>query len=303
MVSPPRDRPIASRPDFLSFANAPRTVISGRDAAGSGRVLMGAGDRGISAHRPLLILGLVAPGPQPVQELLPGPVQRPAAMPVVHGLPISSRSSPAGPATGSQPGHGRRPVDHGPVISPPAAARLIHGQEHPQVLPFLTRQVMAIQAIKHPTDLHDAPIKIHGTRPRRGGRPASSGSRALGGLRRPGQHGHGGSPAGARHELRSHVFSVRSDALLAKPGRRTAQTAVITHRVHRSGRHQRCSPHKLKLLVRRPWRSLPQWSRPSGLHICSIFAPCLLGCPGTGGYKPSVDGRRLGGIADISAAC
>ena len=30
VVSPPRDRPIASRPDFLSFAQAPREVIGGR---------------------------------------------------------------------------------------------------------------------------------------------------------------------------------------------------------------------------------------------------------------------------------
>jgi hypothetical protein len=32
--SPPRDWPIASRPDFLSFAKAPRQVISGPGAAG-----------------------------------------------------------------------------------------------------------------------------------------------------------------------------------------------------------------------------------------------------------------------------
>src|ERR1022692_11913 len=81
VVSPPRDRPSPSRPDFLSFAKAPRTVISGQDAAGPGRVLVRAGDRGLSADRPVLTFGLITAGPQPIQDLLPGPVQRPAAMP------------------------------------------------------------------------------------------------------------------------------------------------------------------------------------------------------------------------------
>src|ERR1035438_2491476 len=81
VVSPPRDRPIASRPDFVSFAKAPRAVISSPDAAGAGRVLMGPGDGGIRADRPVLALGRIAPGPQPIQDLLPGPVQGPAAAP------------------------------------------------------------------------------------------------------------------------------------------------------------------------------------------------------------------------------
>ena len=51
------------------------------------------------------------------------------------------------------------------MIGPPAAPRRIGGQEAPQPVPFLIRQIMAIQAIKHPTDLHASPIRIHGTRP------------------------------------------------------------------------------------------------------------------------------------------
>ena len=74
--------------DFLSIAEAPCEVISGRGAAGSGRMLIGPGDRGIGAYCPVLALGLIALGPQPVQDLLPGPVQGPAAMPVVDGFPV-----------------------------------------------------------------------------------------------------------------------------------------------------------------------------------------------------------------------
>jgi transposase len=75
VVSPPRERPIASRPVFLSFAEAPRAVISGKDAAGPGRVLVRAVDRGVGADCPVLALGLITAGPQPVQDLLPGAIQ------------------------------------------------------------------------------------------------------------------------------------------------------------------------------------------------------------------------------------
>ena len=72
---PAAGRPIASRPDFLSFAKAPRAVISGPDAAGSGRMLVRAGHRGIGADCPVLALGLITAGPQPVEDLLPGAIQ------------------------------------------------------------------------------------------------------------------------------------------------------------------------------------------------------------------------------------
>ena len=51
------------------------------------------------------------------------------------------------------------------MIGPPAAPRRIARQQAPQPVPFLIRQTMAIRAIKHPTDLHASPIRIHGTRP------------------------------------------------------------------------------------------------------------------------------------------
>jgi hypothetical protein len=69
------------------------------------------------------------------------------------------------PPRAARPGAEEDPVDYHPVICPPPAARRIGRQEHPQVLPFFLRQVMAIQAIKHPADLHDSAAKTHGTRP------------------------------------------------------------------------------------------------------------------------------------------
>ena len=113
MVSPPRERPSASwsRPGlpgfvpaaggFLSFGGAPRAGrgaqpghrqpgrvdVFGRVAAGSG-VLAGAHHRRIRRHRPRLALRLITPSPQPIQDRFPRPIPRPAAMPVIHRLPV-----------------------------------------------------------------------------------------------------------------------------------------------------------------------------------------------------------------------
>src|SRR5260370_1441138 len=139
VVSPPRERPIASRPVFLSFAKAPRAVISGRDTAGPGRVLVRAVDRGIGADRPALALGLITSGPQPVQDLLPGAIQRPAAMPVIDGFPVPE---PLGqiPPRAARRGAEEDPVDHHPVISQPPAARRLDTQQrsNPRTSPYGT---------------------------------------------------------------------------------------------------------------------------------------------------------------------
>src|SRR5271169_7208126 len=143
VVRPPRERPIASRPGFVSFAEAPREVISGPGTAGSGRMLMGAGDGGVRADRPARAFGLIAPGPQPVQDRLPGPVQRPAAMPVIDRLPVPEALRQITPGA-PRPGTEEDPIDHLPVIGPPATSRRITRQEHPQALPLLIGQVMTI---------------------------------------------------------------------------------------------------------------------------------------------------------------
>src|SRR6266566_8509691 len=84
-------------------------------------------------------------------------------MPVIDGLPVPE---PLRQITPRVPGPGPEedPIDHLPVIGPPATARRISGQEPPQAIPLLISQIMAIQQIKHRTDLHDPAVKIHGTR-------------------------------------------------------------------------------------------------------------------------------------------
>src|SRR5438046_5814070 len=91
-------------------------------------------------------------------------------MPVIDGLPVAEPLRQI-PPRASRPGPEEDPVDHLPVIRPPATPRRISGQEHPQALPFLISKVMAIQQIKHHTDLHDPATKIHGTRPSAGSQP------------------------------------------------------------------------------------------------------------------------------------
>ena len=84
-------------------------------------------------------------------------------MPVIDGLPVPEPLRQIAPRAPG-PGPEEDPVDHLPVIGPPATARRISGQEPPQAIPLLISQIMAIQQIKHRTDLHDPAVKIHGTR-------------------------------------------------------------------------------------------------------------------------------------------
>src|SRR5258705_12106380 len=68
-------------------------------------------------------------------------------MPVIDGLPVPEplrQITPRAPG----PGPEEDPVDHLPVIGPPATARRISGQEPPQAIPLLISQIMAIQQIK-----------------------------------------------------------------------------------------------------------------------------------------------------------
>jgi len=89
---------------------------------------------------------------------------------------------------------------------------------------------------------------------------------------------------GARHELRSHVVGARLHRLRATPAHRTAQAAVITHRVHRSDRSGDALFSQIKIVLRGALPPLPQWSRPFGFHVCSVFARMSrygLAVPGT----------------------
>src|SRR5450755_3311574 len=54
------------------------------------------------------------------------------------------------PPRAARPGAEEDPVDHSPVIGPPAALPRISGQEHPQPLPFLISQVMGVSVAQAP---------------------------------------------------------------------------------------------------------------------------------------------------------
>src|SRR5450755_2937573 len=97
-------------------------------------------------------------------------------MPVADGFPVPEPFGQV-PPWAARPGAEEDPVDHRPVIGPPAPTPLrAGGQEHPQALPFLIGQVMAIESIKHRTDLHDPATKIHRTRPSSRSELAGTGS-------------------------------------------------------------------------------------------------------------------------------
>jgi hypothetical protein len=153
-ISPPRERPRASRfvpaaRGFLSFGSAPCFRICRDRASGAGRVLVGPHHRRVGAHGPVRSLALVAPGAEPAQDLLPGPVQRPPAMPAVHDLPVPVAARQVPPrAAGPRPE--QDPVDHGAVIIPPVTLPRVRGHQRRQPLPFLIGQVMPIQQIIHP---------------------------------------------------------------------------------------------------------------------------------------------------------
>jgi hypothetical protein len=82
-----RDRRLIVSPRTLLCWHAD-LVRRRQGAARPARVLARAHHGGIGADRPVLPLGLIAPGPKPAQDHLPRPIQRPAAMPVIDRLPV-----------------------------------------------------------------------------------------------------------------------------------------------------------------------------------------------------------------------
>ena len=169
MESPPRERPSASRlapppGGFFSFGAAPADQVRGQGVTRPGGVLVRPHHRGIGADGP----AFPSASSQPAAA-------RPGSSPRSHRVTSgdagyrrssSSRTPPADPATGSRPGPEEDPVDHRPVIGPPAALPRISRQERPQTFPLLITQIMTLQPLKHRTDLHDPATKIHGTRPK-----------------------------------------------------------------------------------------------------------------------------------------
>ena len=158
VVSPPLDRPSASR--FLSFASAPdagrgaqrrprqphRVNIARRPAPSPGRVLVRPHHRGIHRDRPRLTLRLIAPRAQPVQDLLPGPIARPAPMPVIDGLPVPEPLRQI-PPRAARPGPEQDPINHQPVIIPPVPLPRMSRHQRLQPRPLRITKLMPFQPV------------------------------------------------------------------------------------------------------------------------------------------------------------
>jgi len=120
--------------------------------------------RRVDPHRPLPALVAVTPRPQPVQDLLPRAITRPATMPRVHRLPVPVERRQIPPRR-PRPGPPQHPVHHRPVIGPPPTpTRRPIRQQRLQTLPLSVGQIMTI---KHGEDLPHPNIKILQTHPSR----------------------------------------------------------------------------------------------------------------------------------------
>jgi hypothetical protein len=157
--------PMASCEARQRFANLLRETGCGPGKAGvlgmgrcAGGMLVGADYPGVDRHgppRPFRGVGITA---QLIQDALPGAVAGPAAMPVVGSLPVAVlrwQIPPRHPG----PGPPEHPVDHLPVVCPPAAAaRDPVRQQRLQSGLLLINQIMTI---KHTDDLPNPRRKIH----------------------------------------------------------------------------------------------------------------------------------------------
>ena len=166
---------------LLSFDRAPcvdrgglqdlRIDVLRRGVPGTGGVLMRAHDCSVDRDCPVRALTHVAVAAQLIQDLFPGSITRPAAMPVVDRLPtpvLGGQIPPRQPAAGP-PEH---PVENLPMVSPlPATARRAVRQQRLQPSPLLIGQIVTI---KHQRGLQPPAEPIHGTR---SSRPSHRGRR------------------------------------------------------------------------------------------------------------------------------
>jgi hypothetical protein len=128
---------------------------------------MSADHCGVRAHRPIFVLGIVTPRPQPVHDPLPHPLHRPAAMPAAGRLPVAVTPRKITPGT-ARSGPEEHAADHHPVIRPPARPAADCPATAAPAAATPIRQIMTLQAIIIRTDDLYRPIpKIHGIRPNR----------------------------------------------------------------------------------------------------------------------------------------
>jgi hypothetical protein len=183
VLKPPRERPNASRSvlslDFLSFDPVPcvslgahgilRGQVERRRVAGASGVLMGTDHRGVHPHRPLhCVTGLrvlITTAAQLIKDPGPGPIRRPAAMPMVDGLPVPVVTMQIPPRTAgtSPPQH---PIDHRSMIGPPPTAHPGAASGQATTVPAAPTLPQSNHGDRAPRrDLPHPTRKIHGTRP------------------------------------------------------------------------------------------------------------------------------------------
>ncbi len=124
VLSPPRERPGASRPGpacrFLSFAAAPCEQICGQGVAGAGGLLVRAAhvESALTVQSSPSAPSQSARSRSRISYQVPSPDQLRCRLQTVFQFP-----NPSGGSRHGHPGPGREedPVDHHPVIRPPAA--------------------------------------------------------------------------------------------------------------------------------------------------------------------------------------
>jgi hypothetical protein len=97
-------------------------------------------DGGVDRDVPIDLTRHLGGGLDLLEQTFPGPVTRPQSVPFVDGLP---RAEPFGQVTprNAGPDPVQNPVDHLPVITPPATTPVADRQERPQPFPLSITQI------------------------------------------------------------------------------------------------------------------------------------------------------------------
>lgn len=113
-------------------------------------MLMSSHDRGVDRDVPVDFTRSVGGGLDLLEQPLPSPLTRPQSVPLVDRFP---RRGPFGQVTPlhSGPNPVKNPVNHLPVVPPPATAPVADWQERPQPFPLGITQITPPRVhINHP---------------------------------------------------------------------------------------------------------------------------------------------------------
>ncbi|ALM36625.1 hypothetical protein SFR_5864 [Streptomyces sp. FR-008] len=103
-------------------------------------MLMGPHDGGVDRDVPVDLPGRIGLGLDPLEQAFPGSVGRPQAVTFVDRLPRTEPFRQVTPLNAG-PHPVQNPVDHLPVIPPPATTPVTDRQKRPQPFPLGIRQI------------------------------------------------------------------------------------------------------------------------------------------------------------------